>query len=267
VRRSLPPLLEQLEADDDLIVVDNGSSDGTAAFVRELAGLHPWISVIEVPGAEAALPGAPIVRAFHAGLERLAQRPDVIVKLDADVSMEPDYFERLLVAFEADPRLGIASGDCLELADGEWRSTEVSNGHARGAARAYRKACLQQVLPLEEHVGWDGIDELKANVLGWRTGIVPEVAFRHHRSVGERDGASYRRWIAQGRGAHFMGYRPSFILLRSLHRARREPVAVAMMWGYAAAVLRRDPRCADGAVRRHLREQQRIRHLARRGRP
>jgi GT2 family glycosyltransferase len=37
MRRSLPPLLEQLEADDELIVVDNASGDGTVAAVGELA--------------------------------------------------------------------------------------------------------------------------------------------------------------------------------------------------------------------------------------
>ena len=38
-----------------------------------------------------------------------------------------------------------------------------------GATRAYRWECLQRVLPLEERLGWDGIDEFKANALGWRT--------------------------------------------------------------------------------------------------
>ena len=44
MRRSLPPLLEQLAADDDLIVVDNASSDGTVAAIGELA---PWAQVVQ----------------------------------------------------------------------------------------------------------------------------------------------------------------------------------------------------------------------------
>jgi GT2 family glycosyltransferase len=44
VRRSLPPLIDQLEPDDELIVVDNASADGTAAAVTELA---PSATVIE----------------------------------------------------------------------------------------------------------------------------------------------------------------------------------------------------------------------------
>jgi GT2 family glycosyltransferase len=44
VRRALPELMAQLRPDDELIVVDNDSSDGTSGAVRELA---PGANVIE----------------------------------------------------------------------------------------------------------------------------------------------------------------------------------------------------------------------------
>jgi biofilm PGA synthesis N-glycosyltransferase PgaC len=243
------------------VVVDSGSTDETPAVAERLAAEHPWISALAAPGERDAAPGAPVVRAFHAGLAALGERPDVVVKLDADVSFDPDYFERLLAAFAADTRLGIAGGACWEEQDGAWRPTHVTGAHVRGASRAYRRACLEDVLPLEERMGWDGIDELKAAVNGWETRIVPGLGFRHHRPVGARDGGRHRRWLAQGRGAHYMGYRPWYLVLRTLHRARREPAALAMLWGYGAAALRREPRCADEAVRARLRSEQSVSRL------
>src|SRR5262249_8904854 len=113
------------------------------------------------PPTAAAQPGAPIVRAFHAGLERLpTPTPAVVVKLDADVSFAEGYFETLVREFERDSSLGIASGDCLEERDGQWRTMHVTEGHARGATRAYRWKCLCELLPLPERMGWDSIDEL-----------------------------------------------------------------------------------------------------------
>ena len=44
VGATVPALVEQLRGDDELIVVDNASADGTAAAVRELA---PGATVIE----------------------------------------------------------------------------------------------------------------------------------------------------------------------------------------------------------------------------
>jgi glycosyltransferase involved in cell wall biosynthesis len=243
------------------LIVDNGSTDGTVALAEALAQDHDWIRLAHAEAADRARPGAPIVRAFKAGLDQLDEQPDVIVKLDADVSMGEDYFERILQAFSADPRLGIAGGACLELEDGEWTETYVTGDHVRGASRCYRRECLEAVSPLEERVGWDGIDELKAAVLGWHTRLLRDVPFRHHRRVGERDGGSTARWKRQGQGAYFMGYRFSYLLLRTAHHARRNPSALAMVLGYTSAAARREPRCADDAVTSYLREQQRLTRL------
>jgi glycosyl transferase family 2 len=266
LRRLADALLTQTVRPSEWIVVDNGSGDDTAAVTARLAADAGWIRFLRVPGEPAALPGAPVVRAFHAGLAALSSQPDVVVKLDADVSFDPDYFERLLAAFAADSRLGIAGGRCDELENGVWRPQTVTAGHVRGAVRAYRRACLEDVLPLEERMGWDGIDGLKAKARGWKTEVVPGLAFRHHRSVGERDGARRARWLAQGRGMWAMGYRPGYLLVRTLFRAGRDPSALAMLWGYAAAGLRREPQLGDPAARDELRRRQSLRSLPLRAR-
>src|SRR5689334_1657924 len=81
------------------MIVDNGSTDGTTAVARQLADEHQWITLLEVPGEVTPVRGAPIVRAFHAGVEALEDDVDVVVKLDADVSFAPDFFERIMNAF------------------------------------------------------------------------------------------------------------------------------------------------------------------------
>lgn len=247
------------------VIVDNGSRDETAAVAERFAAADAWVTVLSSPATPRAVPGAPIVRAFKRGVEALQGDPDVIVKLDADVSFGDDYFERVVRAFAERERLGIASGVCLELDEGEWRPTHVTGDHARGAARAYRAACLAEVSPLEERVGWDGIDELKATVLGWETGILP-IPFRHHRPVGIRDGSRFRRWSALGECSHYMGYRWSYLLVRAAFQVRRDRAAVAMVVSFVAAAARRKPRLADSRAVEYLRDQQRLRHLPQRAR-
>ena len=249
------------------IVVDNGSTDGTVQTARKLAERLSWLRVIQTAGAASPQPGAPIVKAFHAGLRALDFELDVVVKLDADVSMEADYFERQLAAFAADERLGISSGTCLELDDGEWRPMDdATKGHVRGAVRAYRRACLQELLPLEERVGWDGLDEIKATIRGWKTLMLPDLFFRHHRVVGARDGRRVARWQALGCACWFMGYRLTYLVVRSLYKAREDPAALSMITSYVGAALRREPRCDDTEVRAYLRDQQGLSGILRRGR-
>jgi len=243
------------------IIVDNGSTDETPALVRELANELPWLRPHTTAGAASTYRGAPVVRAFQAGLDVLAEPPDIVVKLDADISIDRLYFERLLAAFAADPALGIASGTAYELERGVWRERHMTGSTVWGAARAYRWDCLQAILPLEARMGWDGIDALKANMNGWQTRTLVDLPFRHHRLEGERDGARRHAWAAQGRAAYYMGYRGSYLVLRAFRYVPREPAALAMIGAYVRAALAREPRCPDATVRRYLRGQQRARNL------
>jgi biofilm PGA synthesis N-glycosyltransferase PgaC len=242
------------------LIVDNGSIDETPDIACRAAAADPIVRVLVVPGETVPTRGGPVARAFMAGYDALDVRPDVVVKLDADMSMEPDYFERLIAKFAVDPALGIAGGTCYELEDGEWRPRHVTGARVRGGSRAYRRACLDDVLPLENRPGWDGIDELKAIARGWTTTSFTDLRIRHHRPVGRRDESRRKRLFAVGKAAYYSGYRPSYLLLRSLYRARKEAMALMMIVGYASAALRREPRC-EPAVLGYIRSQQRLRAL------
>lgn len=266
-------VLEQRALPAAWIIVDDDSSDRTPAAARNLLEGHTWARVVQSPlsgGAGGSLAlgrhtGRDVV-AFTHGVSELGSLPDVVVKLDADVSFGADYFERLVAALARDSSLGIASGSCYELTSGNWEQTHVTGDHVRGATRAYRRECLLAVLPLEEHIGWDGIDEIKAHLAGWRTATLTEIPFYHHRKVGERDGARRRGWAVQGRAAHYMGYRFSYLVARAVYQAQREPSALAMLPAYLGATARREPRCGDAAVRTYVRDVQRIRALPLRAR-
>lgn len=241
------------------VIVDTGSIDSTPRIMRELEASIPWATSL-VHEAGAAERGGPVVRGFVAGAEAMSSKPDVIVKLDGDLGLDGDYFARQLQAFADDPCLGISSGVCHEMRAGRWVPLWGTRDHVWGAARAYRVECLEAVTPLTERQGWDEIDALRARLLGWKTGVVIDLPFRHYRTEGERDG-QWRRWADKGTSAYYMGYRPSYLLARTLYRAYRQPSALAMLPAYARAAIVRSERLPDESVRQSLREQQRLRVL------
>ena len=172
-------------------------------------------------------------------------RHDVVVKLDADLSFDDTYLGELVSCFWSNPRLGIASGACCELENGTWRRRTMSATTVWGASRAYRWEALDAVMDLEPRMGWDGLDELLAHRAGWQTKTFIDLLFRHHRPEHSREPGRWPALAAQGRSSWYMGYRPSYLALRSVYRAREDIAALAMPWGYLRAAMRREPRFGE----------------------
>ena len=233
-------LVEQTVQPSAWVIVDDGSTDGTAELAQRLADEHSWMEVVAIEGDPTPARGGPIVRAFTAGLEHVDPSTDVVAKLDADLSFAPDHWELLLAEFAADESLGIAGGTCWEEQAGVWKPQFTTRNHVRGAEKAYRRSCLDVVLPFEQRMGWDGStsegggERVANEELPSPGGTPSPTPGRARRSARE---------VARPREmAHFMGYRPSYLLFRALYRGMRDPVALSMIWGYARAAIRRRPR-------------------------
>jgi poly-beta-1,6-N-acetyl-D-glucosamine synthase len=244
------------------VIVENGSTDGTAALAQELAAQHVWISLVQTEPGNRYDRTSPYMRAWHSGVDALEGAGDLVVKLDADVSMEPNYFEGVVAAFEDDPQLGIASGTLLERRGGAWEEIVLLGDHVWGPTRTYRRACLDVVLPLDDGIGYASIDEVKAHLAGFGTATLRDLAFRHHRPEGAGEGSRWRSWSDQGVAAHYTGYRFSYLAARSLYRAVRDPASLGLVVGFLGAALRRAPRYGDAEVIAALRREQRARNLA-----
>lgn len=243
------------------LLVENGSSDSTLGRARALAEQHSYINVIIVNGISSRERGVPIVNALHEGLRALGRLPPVVGQLDADITFSSDYFEQLLCYLEENPKTGIVSGTCFERRRGEWQERYATASNVWGAARLYRRACLEQVLPFEPRTGWDAIDVAQANALGWKTAILRNVPFYHQRVESSRESSRLSAWADQGRTAHFLGYRPTYLLLRAFFHGVREPAAFGLIGGFLGEKVNRGPRCTRPEVRETIRTQQRLRNL------
>jgi glycosyltransferase involved in cell wall biosynthesis len=244
------------------VIVDDGSSDGTGEIARAAEERTPWITVVgSAPGGERAR-GAPVVRAFERGLAQLDEPHEFVSKLDGDLFLPAHYFEWVAQTFAHEPRAGIVGGRVVVHDGREWRPERVGRHTVHGANKSYRRACLEDIGGLRASMGWDGIDEYAAKARGWRVLPLSELQVLHYARRGSKQ-AWWRARLEEGRGAHFMGYLPRFVLFRAAYRmAVEEPRVVGGMVlaaGFLKALASGAPRVDDELAVEMVRQEQRER--------
>jgi hypothetical protein len=257
----------QTRTPDLWLVVDDGSTDDTPKILRSLAAKVPFLRVLEAPQRAEESGGdrltlAAEARAFNLGLASVDLAEFTHVgKLDADVELESDYFERLLEEFAAEPQLGIAGGVLLEHAGKKWRTTKIPEYHVRGALKLYSRACFEAIGGIEERLGWDTIDETYARMNGYVTRSIPGLVAKHHRPVATRGGALRGR-ARHGRCAHVLRYGLPWVTARSFKVATQKPYGlsgVAFLYGYLSARLNAQPKVEDERFKSYVRSELRAR--------
>jgi len=267
--RLLASLAQQTRVPELLLLVDDGSKDGSAALASSFAETHPYARLLSrPPQARNAdrLAGAAELIGFQWALAQGAQRGaqgegryDLVAKLDADLELPPDFFARIVAAFESDSQLGISGAPlAIASANGHVKTEFSQPWHVRGATKFYRRTCWDEIGPLPAILGWDTIDEARAQIKGWHVEIVP---FReppvHLRPTGSHDG-DLRGFRRRGIAAWGYGAHPLHVLASALVRMRHRPRLIgglAYLGGWVGAALRRRPR-AEPAVVSYMRRRQ-----------
>ena len=139
----------------DLLVVDDGSPDGTGELADELAAADPQVSVVHRTAKEGL--GAAYLHGFRVALER---GYDVVGEMDADGSHQPEQLPRLLAALEdADLVLGSRWVPGGAVVNWPWTRKALSRGgnlytrlllgipvrDATGGFRLFRRTTLEKI--------------------------------------------------------------------------------------------------------------------------
>ncbi len=246
------------------VIVNDGSTDGTARIIGRYAALHDWIDVVNMPERRDRSFAAK-VHSFKAGYEKVkALDHQVVGNLDADVSFDEDFLEFLLGRFREDPELGVA-GTIFREAGGYSSDTDSFEGqtHVSGQCQLFRRECFEAIGGYVPHKagGIDWIAVTTARMIGWKTRSFREKSFFHHRSLGTAERSRLASAFSYGEKDYYLGGHPLWELFRTAYRISKRPYVLeglAVGSGYLWASLRRTHRpVSPELVRFHRKEQMR----------
>jgi biofilm PGA synthesis N-glycosyltransferase PgaC len=261
LERTIASVAAQTRPPDLWLVVDDASTDATPEILHRWAARLPYLRVLRSSrlggrGQDGLAIAAEAV-AFNEALNSVpAHEFSHVGKLDADIELAADYFQRLLDRFSVEIDLGIVGGMLLEDHGRGWHPTGGPEHHVRGALKLYSRECLEVIGGgIEERLGWDTIDEVEARMRGYRTRTLAQPTARHLRPVASRGGILRGR-ARLGRAAFILRYSPWWVALKSARVGLSRPYltgGVAYFWGYLrAAAGDRHNRVEDPAFARFV---------------
>jgi glycosyltransferase involved in cell wall biosynthesis len=259
IAKTLESITSQSLLPERWVIVNDGSTDGTAEVVTGYAQRFPWIQLVN-RSQRIKRDFAAKVYAFNTGWERVESVSfDVIGNLDADISFDPEYLEFLMQKFAEDPRLGVAGTPFLENGYDSARDSFEGENHVAGGCQLFRRRCFEEVGGYVPNPagGIDWIAVTTARMKGWKTKSFLEKRFHHYRALGTAGRSRAAASFSYGEKDYYLGGSPLWQVFRVSYRATKQPLdGMALLAGYCWAATRRMKRPVSRELMRFHRKEQ-----------
>ena len=260
IERTIKAVISQTIKPLRWVIVDDGSEDLTPMIVERYTSQNSWMQLLRLPdrGYYDLMEGGEI-KAFLRGYGTISGLDyEYLVKLDGDISFGETYFEDLFTEFSKNRKLGIASGFCYFYEGEKLIGERCFKKHVRGAARVYRKECLEKIGEPIANLGWDAIDVYKARMFGWETSSFEKIKMIHHVKTWTKGGIIHGK-IRAGRMEYLMGTHPLFLTAKIVREVFRRPFligCVALTLGYLRSFLKKEKHVVDPKLMCYIRREQ-----------
>jgi len=229
IENTIKSMIEQTYLPFKWIIVSDQSTDNTDNIVKKYEKDFSFIELLRIDGAQDR-DFASKVYAVQTAYDKLKVLDyDFIGILDADITMEKNYYETMIDKFDKDEKLGLVGGAFINMNEGVAVKMPSHPYSVRGAVQLFRRKCYEEIgglIPLKWG-GEDGIACVAVRMKGWKVQTFEEQIVYHHRTTGSVGTNYVTKRLRDGKVEYSLGYIPSFQFIKAITRWREKPV----FWG------------------------------------
>ena len=266
IERTIQSVLAQTVLPERWAIVSDGSTDRTDEIIEGYARQHEFIRLVKLkrPAGHSYGSKGNALREACKLLEGASY--EFIGNIDADIAVEPFFFETLMDHFERDPQLGLAAGFMYEEQEGEFRNRAANRVDSlTHAAQLVRRKCYEAIggYSTFKYGGEDWYAQQCAKMKGWRAEAIPSLKLFHARHTGAAINLLKHRFRL-GRLDYSFGSDPVFEFLKCGLRVTEKPRfigAVLRFLGFTWSFVRMEKRPVSREFVSFLRKEQRAKIL------
>lgn len=238
IEKTILSVVKQTLLPKKWVIVSDGSTDKTDIIVKKFSKRYDFLIFLRRDGEKEA-GFVSKVAAIHLGYNYIKQlRFNYIGHLDADISLDENYYENIIEHLNNNKKLGIAGGFIYEERDARFQSRSLNvPWSVAGGIQMFRRRCYEAIgglLPLK-HGGEDWHAEVAARMEGWQVKAFPEIIAYHHKTSATKRGLIAES-LRQGAMDYMLGTHPVFEIVKCFRRVKQKPYIVFSMLRFAGYV-------------------------------
>lgn len=258
------------------VIVDDNSTDKTPEIIENLRKKNDWIYVKtrKESNKYGHLSFAASVKVGYEYAVEICKKNKVnynyIGKIDADILLPKNYFEKLIEELQKEPYIGIVAGHHYSINTKNrifFKNVFEAPTYDAGSLnkhwhifedevadeRLYRKEFLEDAGGFPITYSPDTVLLIKARLNGWKFKALGDVAFYEVRKA-NREGI-WNRSKNMGHSRYYLDYHPILVLLATVYLITKKPYypAFAYFYGYCSCIIKREDKIDNSEIRNYFR--------------
>lgn len=245
------------------VIVDDGSTDDTPFVIAEYSSKYKWIDFLRLNESKKRDLGPHLASVMSKGFSKAIEQCDnnsieyeYLANVDGDLVLDSTFFENLIMEFEHDPKLGIASGGTDYKVGNKMLHVNTPTDEPSGGHMLIRKRCFYECGGIPISYAADSVLKAKARIKGWKT-----KRFEENRAIEVRDVSSaegyWKGYVMKGKTSYYICHNPIHVMANVGKYSLRYPYYIGIPYfiGYFISLLNNNERIDDPEIKFYFHEK------------